>query len=152
MAERELEPGRALPLVEEAPLPDDLWWSEPNPRVADALSRWVRAVERHAAPALSPATREFVEAELDGLGGERMPLSRGWVDDAIDDLREGDRDVAKLALAVSKAPYQVGDELVLPVLETKGQKGLLKVLAWSGMTATRHVTGLAAERYAQRSG
>lgn len=151
MAHRELEPGRALPLVEEAPLPDDLWWAKPNPRVADALARWVGAVERYAAPDLSPATRTFVEAELEGWGGERMPLSRGWVEEALEDLSEGGPAVARLALLVTKASHQVDDEVVRPVLEKKGEEGLLKVLAWSGMAATRHLTGRAAERASHRS-
>lgn len=146
VAEKELEPGRGLALVEEAPMPDDLWWAEPNPRVAEALTRWVGAVERHAAPALSPATRKFVEAELQGWAGERMPLSRSWVEEPLADLDEGDRDVARLSLLTAKAPYQVGDSAVLPVLDSEGQRTLIKILAWSGMTATRHLTERAARR------
>lgn len=146
VAEKELEPGRALSLLDEAPLPDDLWWAEPNPRVADALARWVGVVERIAAPALSPATREFVESEVEDWEGERMPMSRSWVEGPLEDYGGDEGDVARLALLTVKAPFQVGDSAVVPVLESEGEEGLIKVLAWSGMTATRHLTELAAER------
>jgi len=131
VAERSLEPGRALDLVEEAPVPEDLWWAEPNPRVADALARWVGAVQRHAAPELSSATRDLVRAEVRDWEGERMPLSRRWADDAVERLGEDRRQTAR---------------------ESRGEAGLIRVLAWSAMVAVRHLTGLAAERAVAASG
>lgn len=111
--------------------------------------RWaLSTVDPHAAPALSPTARDFVESELQGWVGERMPLSRSWVEEPLEEYRGVERDVARLALLTVKAPYQVGDEVVLPVLESEGEEGLIKVLAWSGMTATRHLTELSAERVA----
>ena len=40
-----LTPGRALSLLPPAPLPADMRWATPNPRIADALARWTRVVE-----------------------------------------------------------------------------------------------------------
>jgi hypothetical protein len=65
-----------------------------------------------------------VEAEVQGLSGE-------------------DRAIARLALVVAKAPFQVDDKLVEEVLgEDRDETRLIRVLAWASFSAAR--------RFAQR--
>src|SRR5262249_29387950 len=45
---KHLTPGRAIPLLPPAALPEDMQWATPNPRIGDALARWAAVVEREA--------------------------------------------------------------------------------------------------------
>ncbi len=140
--ERPIEPGRALDLLPPAPLPDDMSWAEPNPRVADALSRWAAAIERESSRVVSPAVRELVDGSLSRWEGELMPISRSWVEDEVAGLEGRDRDIARLALVAAKASYQVDDGLVEAVLgEDRDEARLIRVLAWAAFSAARRISG-----------
>jgi AhpD family alkylhydroperoxidase len=144
--ERRIEPGRALEFLPAAPLPDDLAWTAPNPRVAAALARWAAVVEREAEGVVSPAVREVVQRSLAAWQGETMPLSRGWVNEELTGLSGEDRAVAKLALVVAKASFQVDDTLVEAVLgEARDEQRLIRLLAWASFSAARrlaaHIAG-----------
>ncbi|MGH7381418.1 MAG: hypothetical protein ACREKR_04220 [Candidatus Methylomirabilales bacterium] len=141
--ERPLEPGRALDLLPPAPLPKDMKWASPNSRIADALSRWAAVIEREAARVVSPAVRDFVHRNLQRWEGEQMPISRSWVDSEVQDLSGEDRAIARLALVVAKAPFQVDDKMVEEVLgDDRDETRLIRVLAWASFSAAR--------RFAQR--
>ncbi|NIV39654.1 MAG: hypothetical protein GWN58_62670, partial [Anaerolineae bacterium] len=146
--ERRLEPGRALTLLPPAPLPEDMQWARANPRIAAALSRWSAVVEQEAHRVTSPAVRELVHHSLQQWQGELMPLSRSWVEQEIEGLSETDRPVARLALVVAKASYQVDESLVEDVLgEEHNETRLIRVLAWAAFSAARRV----AERIAEQT-
>jgi hypothetical protein len=141
--ERPLEPGRALDLLPPASLPEDMEWAKPNPRIADALSRWAAVIERETARVMSPAVRELVHRNLQRWEGEQMPISRSWVDAEVQGLSGEDRAIARLALVVAKASFQVDDKLVEDVLgEDRDETRLIRVLAWASFSAAR--------RFAQR--
>ena len=112
-----LTPGRALSLLPPAPLPTDMQWATPNPRIADALARWTGAVEGEASGVVSPAVRDLVVRNLQDWKGELMPISRSWVDAEVSALTGQDRAIARLALVLAKAPYQVDETLVEEVLK-----------------------------------
>jgi len=133
-----LEPGRALDLLPAAPLPEDMEWAAPNPRIAAAVSRWAAAVGRESAHVITPAVRETVQRSLQSWEGEAMPISRSWVEREIHGLSGHDRDPARLALVVAKAAYQVDDSLVDAVLgEERDEVKLIRVLAWASFSAAR---------------
>lgn len=144
--ERPITPGRALDLLPPAPLPDDMEWAKPNPRVADALSRWTAAVDRESSRVVSPQVRELVHESLQRWEGEPMPLSRSWVEEEVEGFTSVDRDIARLALVASKASYQVDDTLVKAVLGEEGDEPrLIRVLAFASFSAARRI----AERIAR---
>jgi AhpD family alkylhydroperoxidase len=133
-----LEPGRALDLLPAAPLPEDMEWAGPNPRIAAAVSRWAAAVRREAAHVINPVVGEAVERIIQSWQGESMPISRSWVEQEIQDLSGQDRDLARLALVVAKAVYQVDDSLVEAILgEEHDETKLIRVLAWASFSAAR---------------
>ena len=141
---RVLEPGKALDLLPPAPLPDDLGWAAPNPRVADALARWAAANEREAAKAVSREVRDLVERSLQRWQGDLMPLSRNWLDDEVEGLIGEDRAVARLALVVAKASYQFEESLAQDVLGYgQDEERFIRVLAWGSHAGARRV----ADRY-----
>ncbi len=147
--ERPLEPGRALDLLPPGPLPEDMKWASPNPRIADALSRWAAVIEREAARVVSPAVRERVHRNLQRWEGEQMPISRSWVDVEVQGLSGEDRAVGRLALVVAKASFQVDDKLVEDVLgEDRDESRLIRVLAWASFSAARRF----AQRIAEAAG
>ena len=138
--ERPIQPGRGLDLLPKAPIPEDMEWARPNSRVADALVRWSAAVDREAESAISPTVRQLVLDRLEVWNGERMPLSRSWVEQEIEGLTGEDYHIAKLILVVSKASYQFDDSLVQSLTgETLEQERLIRILAFAAMSAARRL-------------
>jgi hypothetical protein len=147
--ERPIVPGRALDLLPPAPLPQDMKWASPNPRIAAAMSRWAAVIKREASRVVSPEARELVSRRLQRWEGEQMPISRSWVDKEVEDLKGQDRAIARLALVVAKASYQVDDSLVYDVLgKDRDETRLIRVLAWAAFSAARRI----AERIAGGAG
>ena len=60
-----------MPLLPWGPLPADLGWSQSNPRIADALARWVAIVERETGRPWQELVQERVFTPL-GLGTARF--------------------------------------------------------------------------------
>ncbi|MHC5012879.1 MAG: carboxymuconolactone decarboxylase family protein [Planctomycetota bacterium] len=142
---RPAEPGRSLSLLEPAELPADLAWAAPNPRIAEAMARWTATVEREAEGVVSPAVRDCVRVNLQTWNNERMPISRAWVEEEIGHLEGEDRDVARLALVLSKASYQIDESLVAPLL-SGGQERFIRILAWASFAAARGFIGTVVKR------
>jgi AhpD family alkylhydroperoxidase len=138
--ERPIQPGRALDLLPLAPLPDDMDWAEPNPRIAAALSRWAGVVERESAGVVQPHIRNLVHDNLRCWKGEPMPISRSWVDEEVGSLTRRDRAIARFALVLAKAPYQVDETLVGEILpEDADETQFIRVLAWASFSAARRI-------------
>lgn len=115
----------------------------PNPRIADALARWAAVVENEASRVISPEIRELVVRNLQHWDGELMPLSRSWVDSEVTMLTGQDRAIARLALLLAKAPYQVNETLVEAILsEDRCEERFIRILAWASFSGAR--------RFAQR--
>lgn len=112
-----LEPGRALPLLPEAELTEDMSWAKSNPRVADALAPWTAAVEREANQVVSPRVKQVVEQSLSVWQGEKIPLSRSWVVHEVQGLSGQKRAIAELAIVLAKAPYQVDEKMAEAILD-----------------------------------
>lgn len=145
--ERSIVPGRGLDLLPPAPLPVDLNWARPNPRIAEALARWSAAVDQEASQVVSPDVQHLVHGSLAAWQGELMPLSRSWVDEEVAGLDGRDRDIARLILVVAKASYQTDDALVNAVLEPdRNEERLIRVLAFASLSAARRRAALIADR------
>ena len=143
----QLEHGRALPLLPAAPLPEDMHWAKANARVADAVSRWTAAVEREAAGVVSPEVKRVVAASLKNWHGERMPLSRSWVNAEVEGLSGSDRAIARLAIVLAKAPYQVDEKMVEAVLgDDRDEARFIRILAWASLTGARRFVEWVAEQ------
>ena len=138
------EPGRALDLLPPADLPDDLAWAAPNPRIADAIARWTAVVARETAEVIPAAVRELVESNLRGWNNEEMPLSRSWVEKELGDLEGDDRDIARLALLLAKAPHQVSADIV-EGLAAGGEERFVRILAWAAFVGARRFVGIVAD-------
>jgi len=142
-----LVPGRALCLLPPAQLPADMQWARANPRVADAVSRWTAAVEREAAKVVSPQARKAVTDSLRDWKGENMPLSREWIDEAVEGLNDDDAATARLAVVLAKAPYRITEKMVADVLGQHGDEArFIRILSWSSFTAARRFAQLVARR------
>lgn len=144
-----LEPGRALSLLPPATLPADMAWAKSNSRVADALARWTAAVERNAKSVISNAVSRTVDAALQDWNGEQMPISRSWVDEETAELQGADRDIAKLAIVLAKAPYQVDASLAQGVLgDDRDEERFIRILAWASFTGARRFVQIVAAKSA----
>ncbi len=144
---RALEPGRALSLLPPADLPEDMSWAESNPRVADALARWTATVEREARDVVSRKVQRAVETSLHAWKGERMPISRSWVETEISGLDGTDREIARLAMVLAKAPYQVDERMAEAVLgDDRDEERFIRILTWASFTGARRFVQLVVER------
>lgn len=133
--------GDALGLLPRAELPSDLQWARPNARIADALARYVDTVERITADVIPDDARGCVEASLSEWNNERMPLSAAWADDEVEHLIGDSRHIAKLAIMLAKAPYQVTKKTVELIAHFEEQK-FIKVLAWCSYIGSRRLASI----------
>lgn len=139
-ARLELEPGRSLTLLPSSPQPPDLGWADANPRVSDAISRWIAVVDSAVDSELEPSLRRWLQLRIDDWRGGAMPLSRAWVENEVASLGGADRAKARAVLLVMKASYQM-DDSVIDELESHGvdEAGLIKLGAWAALSAARRV-------------
>jgi hypothetical protein len=87
-----------------------------------------------------------VRRSLENWHGELMPMSRSWVETEIAGIRGGDRAIARLALVLAKAPYQVDAGLVETVLrDNADQVRFIRILAWCSYSAARRFAQYIAE-------
>lgn len=136
---RPLVPGRSFYLLPAAPLPDDLAWAKPNPRIADAVARYAAAVEREASKVVPEYVQRLVHASLEKWRVERMPMSRSWVETETSVLKGNDRDIARLALVLAKAAYQADENMYERVLAASGSEdNFIRILNWCTFTAARY--------------
>jgi len=144
-----LVPGRALGLLPKAELPTDMQWARPNPRVADAVSRYAAAVEREGANVVSLRARKAIVDSLNKWNGEQMPIDRRWIDRDVETLDGEDEVIARLAVVLAKAPYRVTEKMVVDVLgEGRDEERFVRVLAWASFTAARRFARIVADKAA----
>jgi alkylhydroperoxidase family enzyme len=135
-----LKPGRSLHLTPEAELPDDMQWARANPRIARAVAQWAGTVEKEAESVVPYKVRELVHENLKHWHGERMPMSRSWVEQELSSLKDQERSIAKLALLLAKASFQIDDSLIKEVLgPNTEQERFIRILSWCSFTASRYV-------------
>ena len=95
---------------------------------------------------MDPAVKACVEHSLDNWLGERMPISRHWVEQEVESLNGEDRAVARLALVLAKASYQLDQGLVSDVLgHGPDEPRFIRILAWASFSAARRFAQLVAE-------
>jgi hypothetical protein len=95
---------------------------------------------------ISPEVGAVVHRSLRNWQGKVMPISRSWVDREVEGLNAGDRAVARLALVVAKAPYQVGESLVKPVLRAANdEERFIRILDWSSFVGASRVARFIAD-------
>ena len=111
-------------------------------RVADALARWVAAVDRESAEVISPDVRNVVLSRLADWQGEKMPISRSWVDRDVKGLKGEDYHIAKLVLVVSLASYQFDPSLVEALGSYHDEQRLIRILSFAAMSAARCGSGI----------
>lgn len=148
----QLEPGRALRFLPEAKLPADMWWARSNTRVADALARYVAAVDREGSKAIDSKTQRVIRASLSAWQGETMPLHGRWIDDEIKALSGGAQTIARFAIVLAKASYRITDRMVAEVMDQcESEEQFIRVLAWSSCAASRRFAEIVARRVTHSS-
>ena len=68
-------------------------------------------------------------------------MSRSWVEAEVQGLTGEERAVARLALVLAKAPYQVSDDLVEGLVDG-GEERFVRILAWASFTAARRYVAI----------
>lgn len=133
------QPGESLSLLAPAPLPDDLAWTGGNPTIADAFARATAALEQIGERAVPVAVRQLVQDRLAAWTGQPTGIGRGWVEQAVAVLDEGDRAAGRLALLTALASYQVDDALVAAFRAGRTDEDVVGLVSWAAMAASRRV-------------
>ena len=78
-----------------------------------------------------------------------MPLDSRWIDNDVSHLEGEDRKIARLAIVLAKAPYQVSESLVEPLLH-RGEEWFVRFLSWASFTGARRFVTTVADRVAEQ--
>lgn len=142
MARTVVPPGPAHEPLPGAPLPPDLAWAAPAPRVGEAMTHAVAVLTERAAHHLPTAVQDLVRDRLADPGDTGPGLSgRPWLDAAVAGLPAADQPAARLVLLTAFAAYQVTDPLVAQYRATEpADAALVSVTAWASLTAARRRT------------
>ncbi len=142
-----LTPGRTLNLLPEAELPEDMRWAKPNPRVADAVSRYAAAVEREGAKVISKDAQDAIRTSIQAWEGETMPLDTRWVDEAVMHLQGEDKAIARFGVLLAKASYRITEKMVAEVIGSKqDEERFIRILAWCSSMAARRFAQIVAQK------
>jgi hypothetical protein len=137
----DLEHGASLALLPEAEISQEFSWAASNPLVADSLSRWNHVVETGIDDVLSEETQNRIRDNVKSWQGGQMGLSRAWVEEEIQEIKEDERDRARLALIVAKASYQMDDGVIEKLVrQGVGEAELIKLGAWSALLAAKIIS------------
>ena len=89
---------------------------------------------------ISNSVKQLVHGKLSRWQGELIPMSRRWVEKELGDLSGEDRTIARFALVLAKASYQIDDKMVEDVLgKDRNEERLIRILAWFSFTASRFI-------------
>jgi hypothetical protein len=137
----DLEHGASLKLLPEVEISEDFHWAASNPLVADSLSRWNHVVETGINDVLCKETQNKIRENLKSWEGGQMGLSRAWVEEEIQEIREDERDKARLALIVVKASYQIDDGAIEKVVrQGLSEADLVKLGAWGALLGAKTIS------------
>ncbi|WP_036375912.1 alkylhydroperoxidase [Micromonospora sp. ATCC 39149] len=135
-------PGLSLDLLPAAPLPADLSWAAGHPTIAEAFGRACAAIDEAGRRSVPEEVRDLVLVNLVGWHGGPRGISRAWVEELVTGLPEPQRPVARLALLVAFASYQVDPTVVRDCRVTGADdRMLVEISSWSAMAAARWLGG-----------
>jgi AhpD family alkylhydroperoxidase len=135
-----LRQGDSLKFVPQAKLPDDLFWAASNPAVAGAFAGFAQVVEDAGQKVLPEEVRILVGEQVQAWNGEMMGISRRWVEDIVNQIKEEHRAAARLTLLTALASYQVDSSLVAEFQSHyPGDPQLIIATAWASFTAARRI-------------
>jgi AhpD family alkylhydroperoxidase len=141
VAHQKVKPGTSLALLPLAPLPQELAWATPNKAIAEALARLAAVIETAGQATIPAPIRSRILTSLDNWHGEAMGISRIWVEDAVADLEEEHKALARLLLLVALAAYQVDEETIRQARVTlREDKSLIAACAWAAFQAAKRIT------------
>lgn len=136
---RHKNPGEALTLLPDAPVPVDLGWAAASPLVTGAFARFFWAVTEAGEEALDADTRRCVLERIEAWRGEHVGLDQAWVDDAVRPLRPQARPLARLSLLTALAPHQINKEMVEAMRSDLGDRRPISIFAWSSFAAAQRI-------------
>lgn len=132
--------GASLELLPESELPSDLVWAKRSPNIAGAFARFAGVIDRAGRDAIPKDVRDCVVKHVQAWDGRDPGLGRQWVEEAISGLDEKSKDIGRLVLLTTLAPYQVDEGVVNAFTAhfVKDEK-LLGALAWGSFTIARKI-------------
>jgi hypothetical protein len=148
----DLEHGASLHMLTKAKVSEEFPWAASNPLVMETLSRWNHVVEEEIHHALSGNAQQIIRQNLKTWQGGQAPLSRGWVEEEVQDLQEEERDKARLVLLIAKASYQMDDGIIEQVTQHGlSEADLVRLGAWGALLGAKTVANWCWDAYELKS-
>ena len=104
-ARRSKSCGESLKFIPSARLPEDMGWAEDSPSISKSFAGFSAVIDEIGSSILPDEVRLCVEKYIHSWNGEYPGMSRHWVDQATQGLGETEKDVGRLVLTASIAPY-----------------------------------------------
>lgn len=105
--------GKSLEFLEPHDLPKQLEFAHPNPHIATALSHLHHTLQTTIDTALPLEVQNFCLKKIGEWRGEKMGLSRNWVNKMVEDLSTEHQASAKLILLTAFAAYQIDSQVII---------------------------------------
>jgi AhpD family alkylhydroperoxidase len=138
---RELQPGNSLKFVPAADLPNDLSWASGSPTVAQAFAGFAHVVDEIGTAFVPEPVRHLIHERLQAWNDESMGISRRWVDEAVAQLNEACKPMARLALLTAFASYQVDATVIRDFQSYYPEDAqLIATTAWASFAIARRVS------------
>ncbi|NOR51601.1 MAG: alkylhydroperoxidase [Gammaproteobacteria bacterium] len=132
--------GESLKFIPMAELPEELVWAKGSPSITKAFAGFSTVIDEAGRDILPNEVRQCVEQYVHSWNGDDPGISRHWVEEAIHGLDDADKDVGRLLLTASIAPYQVDENMILLFRNTHpSDEELLGALAWGSFTVAKKI-------------
>lgn len=128
-------PGESLDLLPAVPS-RGLAWTATNPVLGEAFDRAVTVIETAGRRSVPTDVRDLVEAQTQQWRGQPQEFGRAWLETLVSPLPASRRPAARLAVLTAFASYRVDTDIIAEFrLDQPGDRELIELTAWAGMTA-----------------
>ncbi len=134
--------NESLKFVPQARLPEELSWAEGSPSISKAFAGLSVVIDEVGSSILPDEVRLCAQKYIHSWNGEFPGMSRNWVDQATEGLDEAVKDVGRLVLTASIAPYQVDEKMIGLFRNTYPiDDALLGAIAWGSFMVAKRIGG-----------
>ncbi len=139
-AKRVKNSGDSLKFIQMAELPEELNWAKGSPEISKAFAGLSNIIDNIGNEILSPEVRKYVTEYIQSWNGEYPGMSSKWVDTAINKLDAEQKEIGRLILIASIAPYQINQQMVISFRNIYPEEdSLLGAIAWGSFLVAKRI-------------
>jgi len=141
IATKQASGGDSLVFLVDSVLPQEFSWAESNTNIAKAYAGFSTAMETAGEETIPEEVRNHLIKYLEKWQGDKMPLSRQWLEDVIKGLAKKHQDCARLVFLTALSPYQIDEKIITNFSKQyPTNEELLSVTCWASYTVTKRIS------------